>query len=159
MSVSKRDVLTHNTESWGKNYLMKFHYFNRNIGIGSSYPEEVPRYPLNTIPNHFAQIQTVSSVLVSDGGRTGRAQVPCGWWDDRGNPCQSIPWLKALTERKQTPHLSPSHPTSQGGSHDTLIPEKHPSTQPTAWLTITWEQERVGDNWQVTAPEAVEGSV
>lgn len=40
-----------------------------------------------------------------------------------------------------------------------LIPEEHPSTQPTAWLTITWEPERVGDNEQGIAPEAGEGRV
>ena len=62
-------------------------------------------------------------------------------------------------ERKQTPHLSPSHPISQGGSHATLIPEEHPSTQPMACLTITWEQERAGDNGQGIAPEAGEGTV
>ena len=55
-------------------------------------------------------------------------------------------------ERKQTPHLSPSHPISQGGSHATLIPEEHPSTQPMACLTITWEQKRAGDNGQGIAP-------
>jgi len=60
-------------------------------------------------------------------------------------------------ERTQTPHLPPSHPISQGGGYATLIPEEHPSPKPMAWLTITWEQERVGKNGQGIAPEAGEG--
>lgn len=60
-------------------------------------------------------------------------------------------------ERKQTPCLSPSSPTSQGGSHATLLPEEHLSTQPTAWLTK--EQERIWDSIQGRSPKAWESTV
>lgn len=75
MSVSRRDAMTR----YGvqrQELLKKFRDFSRNTGI-DSFPGKVPSYPVSTIPNHSAQIQPSSFVLLVMVPGRGRAEVPC----------------------------------------------------------------------------------